>query len=189
MKKILFGLISIIFAVQVSFAQPVSDMAVIPMGITVQSVMRLNVTSGGNVEFVFSNINDIQNGIAFGTSYETNFDLAASQPWDLEMNPDAGTFDSESGGSIALNVVEYYMEATILPAISSTNTTNNAGTLAAPVVLATAVATADALESTANNVGTATCVIHWRCGVTNSVSGASAGRYTANIYLSLKPAD
>lgn len=75
-----------------AFAQPVSDRAIIPLGVTLQQILRLHVTNGGNIEFVFNDITDYKEGInpvlnpapseAFFT---TNVVIASSTNWSLDM--------------------------------------------------------------------------------------------------------
>jgi hypothetical protein len=103
MKKVLVGFLSLVFMGQVAFAQPVSDNAVIPMGITLSSVLRLNVVSGGNIEFVFASVNDFQNGLA-GDMYRTNLTVESSTDWGLSVyaNDFAG-----SAGTFGVGIVDY----------------------------------------------------------------------------------
>ena len=49
---------------QVGFAQAVQDNAVIPVSVTINSILRLNVTSGGNIQFVFNTMAQYNAGIA-----------------------------------------------------------------------------------------------------------------------------
>lgn len=187
MKKVLLGFISLILAGQVAVAQPVSDNAVIPMAITVQSIMRLNIKSGGNIEFVFSKISDITAGIANAAVYDTYFDVAASQNWDMTIGTDDANFSSGTG-TVALNVVELQIAdngaATRLGAADVTSAYS-----AGYAVLAQGPGDLLARAAAGTNVGlpaTNDFVIHWRCGVTNTVSGTDPGRYTVNVFLSLE---
>ena len=51
MKKLLLISVGLIMAC-LTQAQPVSDNATIPIGVTLNSILRLTVVSGGNIEFV-----------------------------------------------------------------------------------------------------------------------------------------
>ncbi len=185
MKKVLLGLLSVIFAGQVSFAQPVSDIAVIPMGITINSIMRLNVTSGGNIEFVFNRISDVTTGILYAAGYETNFTVASSVNWGVNMSVDAANFVNESGDIMTLAVIDY------------TVTTAAPNTTAVGAVIGLIQTPPDILTWAgiigADNIGPAstnTCRIQWQCGEVvagTTVAGYPAGRYTANIILALIP--
>jgi hypothetical protein len=107
MKKVLIGLIGIILLGQVVKAQPVSDNAVIPMGITVSSILRLNVVSGGNIEFVFGSLNDFANGLA-GDMYSTNFTVESSTDWGVNLY--ASSDFAGSAGTIPVGVVDYAVQ-------------------------------------------------------------------------------
>ncbi len=184
MKKVLLGLISIVLTGQICFAQPVSDMAVIPMGITVQSVMRLNITKGGNIEFVFKSAADVNAGLpssgAYGTTYETSGTISASQNWDLNLTVDETDFitDNNSGTDLALNVVSL----DVTTAAGGTPVLQNDVVLSSPLTLIDANGT--------NTLGDGiTFSIQWACGVaalaSNTIVGTAAGRYSANILLTL----
>ncbi|OQY00530.1 MAG: hypothetical protein B6I20_08585 [Bacteroidetes bacterium 4572_117] len=180
MKKVLLGFISIIFATQVSFAQPVSDMAVIPMGITIQNIMRLTITKGGNMEFVFKTASDITNGLGPSTAYETEGSVVASQAWQLDLSVDAATFVGEvAATTIPLNVVEF------TPTVAGTGAgTAFTGDLSNGWPSNYTIVNAGAVTSTA------TFNIAWECGTNNDIPATTtSGRYTINVLLSLLPED
>ena len=72
--------------------QPVSDRAVIPVALTLNQILRLNVEDGGNVEFVFNRIDDYETGIPNGDFYDTRLTVASSTRWQLEMGAEDATF-------------------------------------------------------------------------------------------------
>jgi hypothetical protein len=187
MKKLILGLLVFLMMGIGSYAQPVSDNAIIPMAITVQSIMRLNIKSGGTMEFVFNKISDLTAGIANSAAYDTNFDISASQDWDLNIGTDATEFISESGATIDLDVIT-------LQIVDGGAATRLAGAVVtSPFSAAYAVLASGALLANATgNAGTAAdneFVINWQCGVAPGATllsqGAQAGRYTVNVYLSL----
>ena len=49
------------------------------------SILRLNVTSGGNIEFTINNIDQYTAGIANGTRYDTKFTVASSVDFNVLM--------------------------------------------------------------------------------------------------------
>jgi len=185
MKKLLLGFLSLILAGTVSFAQPVSDMAVIPMGITIQSVMRLAITKGGNIEFVFKSATDVSNGLpsggAYSTEYETTGIINASQNWDLDMTVDESSFIADNGGAnLDLGVVSFDVttSASNTDVLSDTQLAQNLTPLEN--------------DGNGNNLGNnITFAIQWACGVSGlasaSVAGSEAGRYSANVILTLVP--
>jgi hypothetical protein len=55
MRKFLFGFV-MLFLSQLGYGQAVNDQAVIPVSITLNSILRLTVVSGGNIDFVVNTI-------------------------------------------------------------------------------------------------------------------------------------
>lgn len=209
MKKTLLGLISIIFVGQLAFSQPVSDQAVIPMAITVNSILRLNVVSGGNIEFVFNTISEYQSGLS-GSRYTTTITVASSGNWALDLDASTANFVSDgAAGIIPLDYVVYNLTNngatyTIGAAAGTDNTVYNAdvagvGTPSAPAVYSDLTQTPGfhVLESGIGNAGGISennFDINWECGTGNgttqsgntiSDAGATTGRYSTNILLSL----
>ena len=176
MKKVILGFLSIIFAGQVIIAQPVSDMAVIPMGITIQSVMRLTITKGGNIEFVFNSAADRTNGLG-PAGYQTAGSIVSSQAWQLDLTTDAATFLGEDGATtLILGVVAH----TVATAGTNAGTAIAAGLLATPLVIIDGGLVTD----------DATFTIDWECGTAAATAipaTTAPGRYTVNIILSLGP--
>lgn len=81
-----------------ALAQPVSDRAVIPIGVTLTQILRIHVTNGGNIEFVFNDIDDFKNGIANSNGngfYDSDVEIASSTEWELDM----GTEDADFVGT------------------------------------------------------------------------------------------
>ncbi|NJO88298.1 MAG: hypothetical protein HC831_04505 [Chloroflexia bacterium] len=180
MKKVLVGFLSLILVGQVSFAQPVSDMAVIPIGITIQNIMRLTITKGGNIEFVFKSADDIANGIGPSAAYVTTGTVVATQAWDLNMVTDAAQFDNEGGtATLPLTTVGY--------------ATNGTGPSTGTGVALTALSNTSAVIVNAGAVTNAgTFQIDWECGTGNAPvtvipNTTAGGRYTLNVILSLGP--
>ena len=85
MKKIKLLLVSILLSATTLFAQPISDMGVIPIGVTLNSILRLTVVSGGNIEFVVNTFDQFENGIAASAGYETKFTVASSIEFHVDM--------------------------------------------------------------------------------------------------------
>lgn len=75
-----------------SFSQPVSDRAVVPVALTLNQILRLNVVDGGNIEFVFNRIDDYETGIANADIYDTQITVASSTSWQLNMGAEDATF-------------------------------------------------------------------------------------------------
>lgn len=115
------------------FAQPVSDRAVVPVAVTVNQILRLHVTNGGNIEFVFNTINQFKNGISNSNFYNTDVVIASSTDWELNFGAEDAalmpTDDPAHGAQlpvamvgIPLNNVGYMITSTGANVISSTGT-------------------------------------------------------------------
>lgn len=84
MKKLLLGA-AMLLCVQLGFGQTVSDQAVIPVSVTLNSILRLTVTSGGNIVFVVNTIAQYTSGIAATTRTTTNFRVSSSRDFTVTM--------------------------------------------------------------------------------------------------------
>ena len=54
MKKLFITLVLSATFLGASFGQAVADQGVIPVSVTLNQILRLNVTSGGNINFVIN---------------------------------------------------------------------------------------------------------------------------------------
>jgi len=77
---------------QMGFGQAVTDNAVIPVSITLNSILRLSVTSGGNIQFVVNTIDQYENGIANTSQYTTTFQVASSRDFTVTLGAEDQTF-------------------------------------------------------------------------------------------------
>ncbi len=105
MKKSLIILgVGVLFS-SVSFGQAVKDRNIIPVAVNLNQVLRMNITNGGNIEFVFNSVDDYKDGIsgdaATSTSsnptssdpmYITDFTIASSTRWKLTYGSEQVTF-------------------------------------------------------------------------------------------------
>lgn len=203
MKKVLLGLISLILAGQVAVAQPISDNAVIPMAITVNSILRLNIVRGGNIEFVFNTMDDYSSGL-LGSRYSTDVTVASSGNWELELLASTTEFfdvDGGAGTGIALDYVCFSLTDNGTNAIGiglATEYFPNGGASAAVGSFSDLVNTPPAtniLGAGTGNSGSSAAnafTINWECGTANgtnttliSTAGVASGRYSTNILLTL----
>lgn len=63
MKKLSF-IVSLIIFGQLAFGQAVHDRNVIPVAVNLNQVLRMTITNGGNIEFVFNSIDDYKLGLS-----------------------------------------------------------------------------------------------------------------------------
>lgn len=113
MKKLFLIIVLAVLGITAK-AQAVSDMAVIPIGVTLNSIARLTVTSGGNIEFVVNTMDQYENGVDFMPSTTTTFTVASSSPFGVTLQADnanlIGTISAEH--KMPVEFVEYSMGTT-----------------------------------------------------------------------------
>jgi len=205
MKKLLFCLTGLLLMGTIAFSQPVHDNAVVPIGVTLNQILRLNILTGGNIEFVFTNIDQYEVGIT-GANYTTTFNVAASQDWDMEWDTDDASLIGDIGiaaSNIELSNVGMYIECT------GTHTTGGAAGASNMSIPFSSAGTVGDLSnggeeiidaSTDHNGGDAqdnSFTIHWYCG-TGTVDMTQVsfidqdyepGRYSTNVLFSIKNHD
>ncbi len=96
MRKINFVAVMLLCGATV-FGQAVKDRNVIPVSVNLNQVLRMTITNGGNIEFVFNTINDYKTGISAATAttgvmYETDFTVSSSTRWKLTYGSETATF-------------------------------------------------------------------------------------------------
>lgn len=95
---------------QVGLVQAVNDLAIIPVSITLNSMLCLTVVSGGNIDFVVNTINQYTSGINSGDGdarYHTNFTVSASQDLDVTIRAEDASFlgQDNAANTMPLNYV------------------------------------------------------------------------------------
>jgi len=195
MKKLLLGAAMLLMA-QMSFGQAMQEYAIIPISVTLNSVFRLSVVSGGNIEWVVTNIADWNTGIPASTRYQTTFTVAASRDFDVKMYSENATLEGQDNPavSLALDNVGYKIEATGT-GLDGTNwdipselTTGTVFPLAIDETIIAGIAGLAAGDGAQNKF-----VIHWRLGTSeDAMNGASlmeqglaSDRYVTNVFLEL----
>jgi len=191
MKK-LFSILGLLLAGFTANAQQVSDMAVIPIGVTLNSIMRLTVTSGGNIEFVVNTMQQYEEGVPNATPYTTTFDVSSSSDFYVTLAADnvnmIGTVNNEH--VMPVDFLAYEVVAPSSGSSSSSLPTIGAGNLSNTE---TAIV---GNSSTAVGGGSYTGIqIKWSLEAettgTSSAKllGLPSDRYTVNAYLQLKAAN
>ena len=118
MRKINFVAV-MLFCGATLFAQAVKDRNVIPVAVNLNQVLRMSISNGGNIEFVFNTINDYKNGLSAtnavsGTMYETNFSVASSTRWKLTYGAETAEFQGTDNpaNKLALDNVGFKLTET-----------------------------------------------------------------------------
>lgn len=199
MKQIITIFIIGMLTANISYSQAVDDRAVVPVSVTLNSILRLNVESGGNVEFNFNTLDQYRNGIPNSARYNTNISIASSVNWQLRMGAeDASLVTTDSvggGGDMDLSYIGYQ----ITSSGTGSNYTYSTGADAAVQPLEQIGVGADLIitDNGSGNAGSAEMnafTINWECGTgftgsPGSLLGSSltGGRYSTNVFFILEP--
>ncbi len=206
MKKLTLLLVAFVVMSVTAFGQAVSDNAVIPVSINLNSILRLNVTSGGNIEFTVNTIEQYTSGIINTDLYDTRFTVASSVDFNVLLYAEDGTFMGvdNSANSMPLDNVGYQIEADGTGAAGINWDLETAGDDPSATTLLTATSTHQAITSLANAGAGGTAqnafIINWELatdGVGIDVIGESGqlslleqslapDRYTTNVFLILE---
>ena len=175
-----------------AFSQAVKDRNVIPVAVNLNQVLRMTITNGGNIEFVFNTIEDYKNGLSSeigganpipltNNFYKTDFTVSSSTRWKLEYGTEEATFlgTDKPANTFALNNVGFKITnngtnifetgATIgltpaaqLWSVPTTGATKITALQTYPTTLIT-----DNTVATNSNAGDAadnSFTLNWRCG-------------------------
>ena len=186
-------LVIMLFGGLTAFSQAVKDRNVIPVAVNLNQVLRMTITNGGNIEFVFNTIDDYKNGLSAeqvasasanpATSqgfYTTDFTIASSSRWELTYGAEEATFigtDDPTNATFLLNNVGFTI-------INSGANVFNLPAVVAPVVgnlqSLISVPTANATQVTALQVYPTVLITD--AGSTLVGVGSNAGDATDNIF-------
>jgi len=103
MRKLVLGAAMLLFA-QFGFGQVVSDQAVIPVSVTLNSILRLSVLSGGNIQFVVNTIDEYSAGIPNSDRYTTTFAVASSRVFDVFLNAETTDLISTDNAGLTMDL-------------------------------------------------------------------------------------
>lgn len=204
MKTVSFFLLGIFISLA-GLTQPISTTQVIPIGVTLNSILRLNVVSGGNIEFVVSTIKQYENGIDNASIYDTEFTVASSVDFDVTMYAETEELFRQGDGSqvansgMPLNNIGYTIEApggtvgTNWTIVSNGVVTPLSGP-SAPAAAIVSIAGAGAGDITQNNF-----IVNWELATAANMIGNAgfptktlleqslpSDRYVVNVFLILE---
>jgi|GEM_PF-208531 len=192
MKKISFSAIMLVCGFA-AFGQAVKDRNVIPVAVSLNQVLRMTVTNGGNIEFVFNSIEDYKNGISSeaassaanpissGAMYKTDFTVSSSTRWALTYGTEEPTFlgTDNPNTAFALDNVGFTISNlgvnTFEDAASPKGTTALASLFSTPTKNATEVAALqtypvvliednNTVNANAGDAADNSFTLNWRCG-------------------------
>ena len=198
MKKYVFLFLMIMMGYQASsYAQAVDDRAVIPVAVTLNSILRLNVKSGGNIEFNFNTLEQYSTGITNTPEYDTKISIASSTNWRLKMgaeDADLMNTDSTGGATMDLGYVAY----TVTDDGGSVSTNNASSATQLTQITSPTPGYILEYDGTNSNAGSAAVnayTISWECGTTGNTLGSllgsnlTGGRYATNVFFILERAN
>ena len=187
MRKLIICFTALLFS-QFSFGQTVQDNATIPVSVTLNSILRLQVKTGGNIQFVFNTMDQYAHGIGNTNGTTTTFTVASSKSFTVSLGAeDDALYGVETGdrtgatGNIPLSVIQYTV-------VGTAAMLNDAATL----MPLTQVSAATYQIIDAGVAGPADAArqfdIEWEAGtVTNLLAlNAPADVYITNVFLNLQ---
>lgn len=184
MKKLLLLSMAII-SVSFAKAQPVSDIAIIPVGVNLNSILRLQVISGGNIEFAVNTIAQYSSGIPNTAGTTTTFTVSSTVNFAVNLYAEgANLIGTDLGGVLPVANIGYTMAET---GTGADATNWNLNSVATTNILASAKGASsvivDGISSiAAGNAAQNTFQIKWELATPN-VLGAAGGLGAANTLL------
>lgn len=197
MKKVTLFFASLFIMANLGFSQGVDDRAVIPVAVTLNSILRLNVVSGGNIEFNFNTLEQYTMGISNSEAYNTKFTVASSVNWEIEISAEDNAFigsdDAISSNVLPLDNVGYQITYDGSGAESDFDIPSLAVAVALDQTEQILVGRSGAITN-AGDINQNAFTINWRCGTkegnmsTFSIleQSLAADRYATNVFLILK---
>ncbi len=195
MRK-LFYAAALLLISQMGFGQAVNDQAIIPVSVTLNSILRLTVVSGGNIDFVVNTIEQYTNGINNGggdARYQTNFTVSASQDFNVTVRAEDLTFFGQDNAANTMTLDNVGLDLTGTVGGAGVNWNLPAAVLPLTDVaqtIVTGIAGAAAGDATQNNF-----IVRWRLGTgegtmngtTLLAQSLTPDRYITNVFLELVP--
>ena len=192
MKRINSLAIMLFFGLSI-FAQAVKDRNVIPVAVNLNQVLRMTITNGGNIEFVFNTIDDYkkglssqaasaaQNPVATVGMYKTDFTVSSSTRWELSYGAEEATFlgTDHATATFPLNNVGFKITnnglntfegvglakgTTATASLFSTSTANSTEVAALEVYPTILIQDNGTINANAGDAADNSFTLNWRCG-------------------------
>lgn len=187
-----------------AFSQPISDRSVVPVAVTLNQILRMNIIDGGNIEFSFNNIADYEDGISNSAFYDTRFNVAASMPWRINVYAESSSLVGTDDPTLtmSLNHVAFTVSANGVHAFGTelvdVSTYNNASSALSATATTTIIGSTSSTGGANLNTGDIddnSFTIHWEVGTGNGAAGVNqtslidmgylADRYVTNVFFEL----
>ncbi len=182
---------------QMGFGQAVSEYAIIPVSVTLNSVFRLTVVSGGNIEWVVNSIEQWDGGIDADARYETNFTVSASRDFSVILRPEDDDFlgQDNPANTLSLDNVGYMIRYEGVGGVEGTswNIPSIADAEVKVPVAGGEIIIEGLDEEAAGDAAKNNFVIEWRLGTSEDLMNALSllqqkiptDRYVTNMFLEL----
>ena len=188
MKKLTILFAAVMFSITAAFSQPVSDMGIIPVGVTLNSILRLNITNGGSIEYVVNTMDQYTTGVSNSPGYTTTFTVASSVDFNVNLYADNSQFTGVDVAGLGANTMPLDHLAYFLTDVGGSGATL---TPANPGFADLAQASSTIVAGPAGDIVTNQYSVSWELGTGNtsagSVLGLAADRYVVNVFLELQP--
>lgn len=193
MRKISFFAMMLL-AGATAFGQAIKDRNVIPVAVSLNQVLRMTITNGGNIEFVFNTIDDYKNGLssdaatsasanpaATNPMYKTDFTVSSSTRWTLTYGTEEATFlgTDNPAHTLALNNVGFKITnnglnrfegaglaigVTPTASLFSTPTANGSQVAALQPYPTVLIQDNNTVNANAGDAADNSFTLNWRCG-------------------------
>jgi len=207
MKKILLAVVFLGISAA-TFAQAIRDRNVVPIAVNLNQVLRMTITNGGNIEFVFNTIDQYKQGLGgaglgAGAFYQTDFVVASSTRWQLTYGSETATFlgTDNPANTFQLDNVGYELVNNGVHNIGAADEMSSPPTLDATVIADLDIYPTILLDDNGNinaNAGDETdnsFSLLWRCGTAEGDMNAvnlidqnpspQPDRYVSNVLFEL----
>lgn len=174
-------------------AQAVIASEVVTVDVYLNSILRLTIINGGNIEFAFKTMTDYDLGIAASSFYVSNFTIASSQKWKLEYgSEDAASLLGMDDNTHTLGIRNVgfdldengtYNFGTQFKSDPTVDGVDISGLEPFPVTLIED--NADVLNPNAGDGTDNSFIINWRCGTREGQAGAAPVKMLNSTILDL----
>jgi len=199
MKKLTISFLAVILSIGAAFSQPVSDFGIIPVGVTLNSILRLNVTSGGNIEYVVNTLDQYTNGFPAQVTggYVTTFTVASSTNFAVDLYADNANFvgvDNDAGtNTFVVGKLGYYTSYEGGAAVADYTITPAAGSEVSVTNAAVNIVQPNGAAVIAGDIDDNMFAIHWELATANlgvgtptGLIGIASDRYVVNVFIDLR---
>jgi len=199
--RFIVGLLLFLFASNVK--GQITDTKTIACTASLETILRIQVTSGGSIEFVFNTITQLRTGVSNSPKYTTNFNIASSVNYNVLLFAEDANLIGVDNSAHLLNInnIGYQIEYTgggIPPLTVGTHINlEGAGANPSAVIGLSNNNAHEAVSVLTNNYGNTTqnaYSILWQCGTRNGTMNAQSiieqniapDRYVSNVFLMLQ---